>query len=294
MNQPNSWSPATGIWTFVLSFALVLAGTASPTWGEIKLIVRGDDLASSHAANQACLKSFREGIVRSVEVMVPCPWFNEAAKILRDNPALDTGIHLTLTSEWENCKWGPLTLVPSLVDQAGKFFPMTNQRPDFPPNTGFLESAWTLSDVEKELRAQIEFARSRLPSLTHLSAHMGTVESRPELHSLVSRLAEEYKLPINFPELQEAPGFGTASQTAAQKEKALIRILQDLQAGTWLFIDHPGMDTPEMRALGHQGYWNVAEDRDGVTHAFTSPRVKKVIEQRNIQLISYKDLIRLH
>ena len=35
------------------------------------LIVRGDDIGSSHAANVACIQCYREGIVRSVEVMVP-------------------------------------------------------------------------------------------------------------------------------------------------------------------------------------------------------------------------------
>jgi len=68
----------------------------------IKLIVRADDIGSSHAANLACIQSYREGIARSVEVMVPCPWFNEAAGMLRANPGYDVGVHLTLTSEWAN------------------------------------------------------------------------------------------------------------------------------------------------------------------------------------------------
>ena len=107
--------------------------------GQIKLVVRADDIGSCHTANLACIQCFREGIARSVEVMVPCPWFNEAAQMLRENPGYDVGVHLTLTSEWENYKWGPLTQAPSLVDEQGHFFPMTSQRPDFPPKTGFLE-----------------------------------------------------------------------------------------------------------------------------------------------------------
>ena len=62
-----------------------LTQTKSPQ-GEIKLVVRADDIGSCHAANLACIQCYREGIVRSVEVMVPCPWFNEAAKMLRENP----------------------------------------------------------------------------------------------------------------------------------------------------------------------------------------------------------------
>lgn len=67
--------------------------------GEIRLIVRGDDIGFCHSANVGCIKSYRDGIVRSVEVMVPCPWFNEAVEMLNNNPGLDVGIHLTVTCE---------------------------------------------------------------------------------------------------------------------------------------------------------------------------------------------------
>jgi hypothetical protein len=45
-----------------------------------------------------------------------------------------------------------------------------------------------------------------------------------------------------------------------------------------------------MRAIGHKGYENVASHRAGVTRAFTSDKVKQVIQRRGIQLISYADL----
>jgi len=37
----------------------------------IYLIVRGDDIGSSHAANAACIQSYKEGIMTTVELMVP-------------------------------------------------------------------------------------------------------------------------------------------------------------------------------------------------------------------------------
>ena len=146
---------------------------------EIRLIVRADDIGSSHAANLACIKSYRDGIARSVEVMIPAPWFNEAAKMLKENPGYDVGVHLTLTSEWENCKWGPITHAPSLVDDQGNFFPTTSQRSDFPPNTGFLEAKPKLEEVEKELRAQIELAVKKIPQVSHLSSHMARRHALP-------------------------------------------------------------------------------------------------------------------
>ncbi len=258
--------------------------------GAIKLVVRADDIGSCHTSNLACIKCYREGIVKSVEVQVPCPWFNEAVKMLRENPGFDVGVHLTLTSEWENYKWGPLTQSPSLVDAQGNFYPQTSQRPDFPPNTGFLQSGWKIDEVEKELRAQIELAKKTIPQVSHLSSHMGTPTAAPELRALVQRLAKEYKLPIETPGAKYISWQADSKATAEQREATLVKALEGLGPGTWIAIEHPGLDTPEMQAMGHKGYWEVASHRDGVTKSFTSPKVKEVIQRRGIQLVSYHDM----
>jgi len=59
---------------------------------------------------------------------------------------------------------------------------------------------------------------------------------------------------------------------------------------TYLFVDHPGLDTPELRAIHHIGYDKVAIDRQGVTDVWTNAKVKEVIKKRGIQLISYKEI----
>src|SRR5688572_14368610 len=82
----------------------------------IRLIVRGDDMGFSHSGNEALIKAYKEGIERSIEVIVPSPWFPEAVKMLEENPAVDVGIHLVLTSEWDNIKWRPVSHSPSLTD----------------------------------------------------------------------------------------------------------------------------------------------------------------------------------
>jgi predicted glycoside hydrolase/deacetylase ChbG (UPF0249 family) len=107
-------------------FGLMIIGTvaqinASAQIGKIRLLVRSDDMASSHAANVSCIDVATKGISRSVEIMVPCAWFFEAAQMLRQNPDIDVGVHLTLTSEWDGIKWGPITPSPSLADGDGNF-----------------------------------------------------------------------------------------------------------------------------------------------------------------------------
>ena len=260
---------------------------------EIRLIVRGDDMGAAHAVNEACIRCYTKGIVRSVEVIVPSPWFLEAAAMLKQHPKLDVGIHLDLTSEWELVKWGPVSKqVPTLVDENGHFYPTTRQKKDQPPNTGFLESGFRIDQVERELRAQIELGIKHLPNVTHLSAHMGTAVSTPELRTLVQQLAEQYQLPLELNGAKRVRGWGGNRTSAQEKESRLIETLENLKTGLWLFIEHPGLDSPEMRAIGHKGYENVAADRSGVTHAFTSEKVKEVIKRRDIKLISYADVLR--
>lgn len=257
---------------------------------EIRLLVRSDDMGVAQAVNEGCLRSCVEGIARSVEVIVPGPWYPQAVRMLKERPEIDVGLHLCLTSEWEEVKWRPLTAAPSLVDATGHFFPMTRQRKDFPPNTGFLDAGPKMEEVERELRAQIETLRRDLPRLSHMTAHMGAAAASKELRAVVEKLSAEYKLPFEHRDLKRVSGFSGASKTGEQKENDLVEALRKLEAGTWILVEHPATDTPESRAMGHLGYTNVAEDRAGVLRALISPRAKEVVKSRGIKLISYADL----
>ena len=270
-------------------FFLLLPGSLFAE-NEIRLIVRGDDIGSFHAANLACIKTCKEGIVQSLEVMVPAPWFTEAAAMLNENPSIDVGVHLTLTSEWDNCKWRPLTGARSFVDSLGNFLSMTSQRQDFPPKTGFIQSGYKIEEVEKELRAQIENAKSHIKNVSHLSSHMGTPTCMPDLLKVTEKLAKEYQLPLEMPSAKYLSVQGWESEDVAKKEAAFIKALENLKPGLWLVIDHPGFDCDEMRTIGHKGYEKVAQDRDRVTKVFTSPKVKEVIQKRGIKLVSYGEV----
>ena len=68
-------------------------------------------------------------------------------------------------------------------------------------------------------------------------------------------------------------------------------MLNKLEPGkTYWFLDHPGFDNDELRSVFHIGYENVAEDRQGVTNLFINEKVKTLIKEKGIQLISFADL----
>lgn len=256
---------------------------------EIKLLIRADDIGSFHAANVACIEVYKNGIARSVELMVPCAWYPEAVKMLNENPGFDVGIHLVLTSEWSNVKWRPLTHCPSLVDKDGYFFPMVWKNDNLPAGSSISEAKWKIDEVEKELRAQIELALRQVPRVSHLSNHMGFTGLDPKLNELVEKLAKEYKLGTENNNLKYFQGWGRDAKPDERIDK-FCENLEKLTPGSYLFVEHPAYDTDEMKTVGHKGYENVATDREWVNRVFTSEKVKETIKKKGIKLISYADL----
>jgi predicted glycoside hydrolase/deacetylase ChbG (UPF0249 family) len=260
---------------------------------ETRLIVRADDIGSTHGANLGCIQAYQEGIVRSVEIMVPCAWFPEAVNMLKENPGLDVGIHLTFTSEWENVKWRPLSHAPSITDEDGYFFPMIWPSERFPEHKTLKGSAWIPEEIEAEMRAQIELALKHIPQVSHLSCHMGCAGWDEQVAEVYHRLAREYKLDID-PGKLDVKNFPVRVTGLSSEDRinSFIEGLQRLEPGqTYLFVEHPALAGAEMKAVGHEGYDNVCEDRQMVTEMFTSERILDEIERLGIELISYADLI---
>jgi chitin disaccharide deacetylase len=271
-------------------FALSVPGLAQEPSGP-RLIVRGDDMGAAHSINEAIIECHKNGIQSAIEVIVPSPWFPEAAKMLKEYPTADVGVHLALTSEWDNVKWRPLTDCPSLRNESGYFFPMIQPNRNY-PGQALKEHAWKLDEIEKEFRAQIELAKREIPQVNHLSGHMGCSGFDEKVRELTRKLAAEYRLDVEFdPQKIRGVTYQGPKKTADEKIASLIKMLNSLETGkTYLFVDHPGLDTPEMRAIHHIGYEDVAADRQGVTTAWTSSKVKDVIKQKRIQLIGYGKL----
>ncbi len=258
---------------------------------EIRLLIRGDDMGMTHSVNEAFIKSYKDGVMRSAELMVPCPWFPEAVKLLKENPGIEVGIHLVLTSEWEGYKWRPLTDAPSIVDENGYFYPMAWTNKNYPDSVALINVNWDSKEVEKELRAQIDLALKHIPRINHLSSHMYVIKTTPEFKEVFEKVAKSYNLKLACDvDIQQINIKKGKDKTPKEKEAAFAELLEELQPGTWMFVDHPAFDTPEMQAITHKGYENVSIDREGITVAFISEKAKEIIERRGIKLITYQDL----
>ncbi|MDR1524768.1 MAG: ChbG/HpnK family deacetylase, partial [Tannerella sp.] len=277
--------------SFLLITTLIRGQQQNP-----RLIVRSDDMGAFHSANTACIEAYRNGIETTVEVMTVTPWFPEAAKMLRENPGIDAGIHLTLTSEWENMKWRPLTQCPGLTDRNGYFYPMIYPHPAY-PGQSVTENKWNIREIEQEFRAQIELGLENIPQASHFTGHMGSLRFDKEVADMVHRLSGEYGLAfVEGDELREKYNAASVTydgphKTASDKIAGFIRMLDKLEAGkNYIFVDHPAFDNDEMETVGHTGYDRVAEDRQGVTDLLASNEVKRAIREKGIELINYSEL----
>jgi chitin disaccharide deacetylase len=152
------------------------------------LIPHVDDLGVSHGANQAFLELAGLGFVTCGSVMPPCAWFPEMVTMAKEWPALDVGVHLTLTSESSACRWRPISTASrasGLIDGDGYMWP------DVPSVRRHAKPA----AVEAELRAQIEAALNAGLDVTHLDTHMGAAAA-PEFAAIYVALGRDYRLPI--------------------------------------------------------------------------------------------------
>ena len=58
-------------------------------------IFHADDVGMCHGANLAFEELSKDGMITCGSVMVPCPWFLEAAAYCHQHPEADVGVHLT-------------------------------------------------------------------------------------------------------------------------------------------------------------------------------------------------------
>lgn len=254
----------------------------------------------AHSVNRATIEAMERGAVTSASLMVPCAWFPEMARYAIEHPGGDFGVHLTLTSEWRDYRWGPVAprdRVPSLIDGDGYFWRTTQK----------VASTVKASEVEIEWRAQIERARQFGVNISHLDSHMDVGVCRPDLAEVYAGLAEEYQAVALFvrPESQPPAGYIRAASVAEARHLAMLDslhqfyyrrpyedrkalcldTLRNLGPGVHQIIIHCGYDDAELRAITPS-----ISIRDGDRRIATDPEFMAAIKDSGIETITWRQL----
>jgi predicted glycoside hydrolase/deacetylase ChbG (UPF0249 family) len=279
------------------------------------VIIHADDVGMCQATITAFVELIEGGLLTSGAVMVPCPWFLEAAAYCRQNPQTDIGVHLTLTSEWHTYRWGPLSTCnphSGMIDEEGYFFHRQYEA----------QKHGNPQAVQIEIEAQLKQALEVGIDVTHIDTHMGAL-AHPKFIPSYVQLGQSYHLPVMFPTdgAVDLPQLGLDKQTASEVArfiedegltKDLIQIdrvvglrldqpqdrldqakaaFASLQPGLTHFVIHPAKDTPELRAATPSTW----ESRVGDYEVFRSDVLGTYVGELGIHTIGYKplrDLIR--
>ena len=254
------------------------------------VIVNCDDLGSCHAANVGCFDALRDGVATSATLMIPSPWSREAAARYRGE---DVGVHLTLNSEWDLYRWGPITHAPSLLDGDGGF-----------PRT--LHEIWDhadLDEVRRECRTQIERAILWGFDVSHLDSHLSAMQLRPEFFDVYLELAVDFGLPVRLSGAETERSIGFPFRRLAAEEgvvfpdrvvplshtgsrAAFERALHSLESGVTELVSHPAVDTPELRAAAPDWSHRV-DDHDVLV---TDQEIRRLIDRAGVILVGYREL----
>ncbi len=233
-----------------------------------RLIVTADDVGLDRGMTEGAIRAHGQGVVTACSVVANGREFDDAVARLREVPSLEVGVHLALVEE---CA---LT--------TGAAMPRNYVR--------FLFSRRT--DVEPELRAQIEKVLATGLRVTHLNGHQH-LHMLPRVRRVVERLAREYG--IGYVRVVNDRG-GRARRVSVAALNALgdrsrrtigvaeaghltaeriVELLDHVEGVTEL-VAHPGV------AVTGYAHWRYAWDEE--TRALCDPRVREAIAVHGIEL----------
>jgi chitin disaccharide deacetylase len=261
------------------------------------LIVNCDDFGMHDAVNAAVIESIENGIASSCSLIVPCPAAADAMRLLGARQHIPFGIHLALIRETSEYRWGPCAAkssVSSLLDpDTGEFYI------DSPAQRRALLAVAKLTEVELELRAQINAVVDAGLAPTHLDWHCVADGGRADILDLTMALAAEYGLAARIwlddgrrrarergkPVIDNA-FVDSFSIALHNKADTYAQMLRNLPRGLNEWAVHPAHATTHWRAIEPTG-WQV---RQTDYEFLTSPRAREILDEEGITVIDYRPL----
>ena len=280
-----------------------------------QLIVNADDFGLHPLINAGIIKGHQEGFITSTSLMPSALCWQEAVRLAKENPRLGIGVHLTLVGGVPSVL--PKEKVSSLLDDDGLFLP------DYVAFAKrYYGGAVKRSELEAELRAQLERALSCGVNITHIDSHQHT-HVLPGINSLVLKLSNEYNIiRVRIPKegylftggfqtgvgrLIGRSGLSFCADMAALRADSLglrhpqhfygmlagghlnaqliANILRQLPEGVSEIMTHPGLDSAALgKAFSWQYHWR--EELD----AYLDAGNKALLKELGIEPVSFAAL----
>jgi predicted glycoside hydrolase/deacetylase ChbG (UPF0249 family) len=261
------------------------------------LLVNADDFGMYEAINEAVVLAFKDGIVRSTSLMMPCPGAAHAVQLLREHPGIPCGVHLSVIRDIEHYRWGPLAPkdeAPSLLDEDGNLYSLTRMAE--------MARQVDRDEMAVEFRAQIEAALAAGLRPTHLDWHCLHSGGRADIFDLTLGLAREYGLALRVggqPYIDQVQRQGLPTNDhdlldsfdlpLEDKAARYAMMLRELPVGLTEWAVHPSLGSAESQAIDPDGWRVRRTDFDFLVSA----EAREIVQEEGIVLIGYEPLQRV-
>lgn len=283
------------------------------------LIINADDFGMCDSANKAVFDLFEKGRLYSSTVMMPCEFARDAVDFSIAHPEYAIGVHLTLTSEWGEYRWKPLTDGKTLLDDKGFMWSSSEE----------VAKHASLAEIEKEIRAQIDLAHRWGMKPSHIDNHMGSLyghqTGRLSLLNMTLRVCGAYGYAYRLFTSHDkricprgTPYFLYSAATAVTKKLAkkynvimpdyllfpdwtddlrtsyehyrdtMLRVWTDIPEGVTETFVHPALESDELKYITAR--W---QDRVWEYNIMNDPATHEYLKNNGVTMISYRDLIKL-
>lgn len=277
----------------------------APGYAMQVLVANADDFGFTKGVNDGIVRCCRTGLLRSTTLMANGDAFDDAVRQARETPELDVGVHCVLISG-------------AMLSRPGEALPSTY--------AGFLRriaAGWRESEIEAEVRAQIERICEAGIRPSHIDTHKHT-HLLKRVRNVVLRLAEEYGIgwvrsPFDIPliagggrttprlrlfqkavqpraerfrreiaraGLRTTEHFAGFSMTGQLRTEGLLELLRQLPDGATELMTHPGIHDAELEGARTR----LKKSRQEEMEALTDPRVVEAAERLGIAVRSFADL----
>lgn len=308
--------------TTILSLLSLLAAAApvrAQTWAERLgypadkkvLILYADGAGLVYESNRAAQDALKAGQVQSVGLMMPAPWGLDFARQADAEKMSkhDIGLALTLTSEYANYRWKPVSSdnqVPSLVDADGYLWQTVTQ----------VASSVKTDEVDREIHAQIDRARTAGFEPSHLAPHMGALVWRPDLLAVYLQAAHKRWIPAVVVELTperiksfrergyplsdeviqliakyplpklDDLRFSPPGNSYEQKRERMFQLIKTLPPGLTQIVFHPAAGGDALKQITRN--W---QDRVWDAQLLADPELKELLQQEGVVLTNWKEIM---
>lgn len=289
-----------------------------------RLIINADDFGLTAGVNRGILEAHRAGPVTSTTLMANGHAFAEAARLASAEPRLSVGCHIVLV---DGEPLLPPQEIPTLAGEGPGF---RGSVVDFA--RAALGKRIRPEEIVAEASAQIRKLQQHGVTVSHLDTHkhvhifppvlapllqaaracgvpavrnpyapvlpvrLGHLARRPRLWKRFAQVGMLRQLGTRFRQSVEAEGMVTTDGTfgivgtGALDQGLFAAILEAIPEGTWEFVCHPGYNDAELASVRTR----LRASRERELRVLTAPESRVLLEQRNIQLISYRDLSANH